>query len=187
MDLPCSRSSSWLHAGGKSPRSTSIHSRYRELRSCLPLSGLGSATAITIDFGAMFPFTAVPACNLPVYAWQRPLPADHARLGTRLARPPFPMVELNALASHNPPRSPRSGPRDRSPGRTALPDGAPGRMRVSLPAPHRRRRPPALRKIAPPQFAPAPSSRCPRALARERFVFAGRPKSRRVNPVERIS
>ena len=45
---------------------------------------MGSATPITIDFGAMFPFTVVAACNLPVYASQRPLPADHARLGTRL-------------------------------------------------------------------------------------------------------
>ena len=180
MDLPCSRSSPWLHAGGKSPGA------FRELRFCLPVSGLGSATPITIDFGAMFPFTAVPACNLPVYASQRPLPADHVRLGTRLARPPFPMVELNALARHNPPRSPRSGPRDRSPGRTALPDGTPGRMRVSqpLPAPHRRRRPPALRKIAPQQFAHLLIAR---PLARGSFVFAGRPKSRRVNPVERIS
>jgi len=32
----------------------------------------------------MFPFTDVPACNLPVYASQRPLPANHARLGSRL-------------------------------------------------------------------------------------------------------
>jgi len=36
--------------------------------------GIGSATPITIDFGAMFPFTVVPAYNLPVYASQRPLP-----------------------------------------------------------------------------------------------------------------
>lgn len=35
---------------------------------------MGSATPITIDFGAIFPFTAVPAYNLPVYASQRPLP-----------------------------------------------------------------------------------------------------------------
>jgi hypothetical protein len=33
-----------------------------------------SATPITIDFGAIFPFTDVPAYNLPVYASQRPLP-----------------------------------------------------------------------------------------------------------------
>ena len=38
------------------------------------LCGIGSATPITIDFGAMFPFTVVPAYNLPVYASQRPLP-----------------------------------------------------------------------------------------------------------------
>jgi len=34
----------------------------------------GSATPITFDFGAIFPFTSVPACNLPVYASQRPSP-----------------------------------------------------------------------------------------------------------------
>ena len=45
---------------------------------------MGAAAPITIDFGAMFPFTDVPAYNLPVYASQRPLPADHARLGARL-------------------------------------------------------------------------------------------------------
>ena len=39
-----------------------------------PLCGIGSATPITIDFGAIFPFTVVPAYNLPVYASQRPLP-----------------------------------------------------------------------------------------------------------------
>src|SRR6202023_103588 len=45
---------------------------------------IGSATPITFDFGAIFPFTGVPAYNLPVYASQRPLPRRHARLGTRL-------------------------------------------------------------------------------------------------------
>jgi len=36
--------------------------------------GIRSATSITIDFGAILPFTVVPACNLPVYASQWPLP-----------------------------------------------------------------------------------------------------------------
>src|SRR4029077_9463535 len=39
-----------------------------------PPSGTRSATPTTIDFGAIFPFTAVPAYNLPVYASQWPLP-----------------------------------------------------------------------------------------------------------------
>jgi hypothetical protein len=45
-------------------------------RAAIPPSPLRdrSATPITIDFGAMFPFTVVPAYNLPVYASQRPLP-----------------------------------------------------------------------------------------------------------------
>jgi hypothetical protein len=74
MDLPCSRRSLWLHAGGKNPGSTAGRSRWRGLQFRLPLRGTGSATPITIDFGAMFPFTVVPAYNLPVYASQRPLP-----------------------------------------------------------------------------------------------------------------
>jgi hypothetical protein len=41
---------------------------------CLPLYGIESATPTTIDFGAIFPFTDVPAYNLPVYASQRPSP-----------------------------------------------------------------------------------------------------------------
>ena len=53
------------------PRPTRV---WRGLDSAFPLSGIGSATPITIDFGAMFPFTDVPAYNLPVYASQRPLP-----------------------------------------------------------------------------------------------------------------
>ena len=35
---------------------------------------MGSATPTTIDFGAIFPFTCVPAYSFPVYASQRPLP-----------------------------------------------------------------------------------------------------------------
>ena len=75
MDLPCSRRSLWLHAGGTNPGSTAGHSQMlRDLRFRLPHCGTGSATPITIDFGAIFPFTDVPACNLPVYASQWPLP-----------------------------------------------------------------------------------------------------------------
>ena len=39
-----------------------------------PVSGIGSATPITIDFGAILPFTDVLAYNLPVYASQWPSP-----------------------------------------------------------------------------------------------------------------
>jgi len=39
-----------------------------------PVRGIGSATPITIDFGAILPFTDVPAYNLPVYASQWPSP-----------------------------------------------------------------------------------------------------------------
>ncbi len=56
----------------------------RILEFCLPHCGIRSAASTTIDFGAIFPFTFVPAYRLPVYASQRPLPVHHARLGTRL-------------------------------------------------------------------------------------------------------
>ena len=46
----------------------------RGLRFRLPLRETGSATPITFDFGATFPFTAIPAYNLPVSASQWPLP-----------------------------------------------------------------------------------------------------------------
>src|SRR3954464_13420496 len=74
MDLPCFRRSLLLHAGGKNPGSTADRSRWHGPQFCLPLRGTGSATPITIDFGAMFPFTGIPAYNLPVYASQRPSP-----------------------------------------------------------------------------------------------------------------
>src|SRR5215471_15603606 len=81
--LPCSHEVLWLHAGGTNPGSISGHSLYRIQRFCLPRRGIGSATSITIDFGAIFPFTDVPAYNLPVYASQCRT-SHHARLGTRL-------------------------------------------------------------------------------------------------------
>ena len=43
-------------------------------RCSLPRRGIGSATSITFDFGAIYPFTCVPACNLSVYASQWLLP-----------------------------------------------------------------------------------------------------------------
>jgi hypothetical protein len=74
MDLPCSRQTLWPHAGGKNPGSTLDHSQYRDPRFRLPLYGIGSATPTSIDFGAISPFTFVPAYDLLVYASQRPLP-----------------------------------------------------------------------------------------------------------------
>src|SRR5260370_10175048 len=73
-DLPCSHGILWLHASGTNLGSNSEHSPYRIPNFCLPHGGIRSATSITIDFGAIFPFTGVLACNLPVYASQSPLP-----------------------------------------------------------------------------------------------------------------
>jgi len=72
--LPCSHEILWLHAGGTNPGSISGHLPCRIQCFCLPRYGIGSATSTTIDFGAILPFTVVPACNLLVYASQWPLP-----------------------------------------------------------------------------------------------------------------
>jgi hypothetical protein len=81
--LPCSHEVLWSHAGGTNPGSISGHSLCRIQRFRLPHRGIGSATSITIDFGVIFPFTDVPAYDLPVYASQCRT-SHHARLGTRL-------------------------------------------------------------------------------------------------------
>src|SRR6267378_5620309 len=74
MDLPCSHEILWLHAGGTNPGSISGRLPCRIQSFCLPRNGIGSATSTTIDFGAILPFTDVPACILPVSASQWPLP-----------------------------------------------------------------------------------------------------------------
>ena len=63
--LPCSHEVLWSHAGGTNPGSISGHSLCRIQRFRLPHRGIGSATSITIDFGAIFSFTAVLACKPP--------------------------------------------------------------------------------------------------------------------------
>jgi hypothetical protein len=59
-------------------------------RCSLPRRGIGSATSITFDFGAIYPFTCVPACNLPVYAsqWLTPRKTRYAAAWLRLCRHP---------------------------------------------------------------------------------------------------
>ena len=81
--LPCSHGTLRLHASGTNPGSIPGHSPCRSLGFCLPHRAIESATSTTMDFGAIFPFTRVPACNLPVYASQC-CRSHHARLGTRL-------------------------------------------------------------------------------------------------------
>jgi hypothetical protein len=66
--LPCSHETLRLHASGTNPGSTPGHSPWRILEFGLPRWRIGSATSITIDFGAILSFTCVPAYNLPVYA-----------------------------------------------------------------------------------------------------------------------
>ena len=72
--LPCSRETLRLHASGTNPGSTPAYSPLRALGFCLPRWRIRSAAPIPIDFGAILPFTDVPACNLPVYASQWLLP-----------------------------------------------------------------------------------------------------------------
>ncbi len=58
----------------RTPEAPCCHSPSRGARCCLPPWEMGSAPPTTIDFGAIFPFTCVPAYSFPVYASQRPLP-----------------------------------------------------------------------------------------------------------------
>ncbi len=61
--------------------------RLRILDFCLPLRATGSATSTTFDFGAIFPFTFVPAYKSPCLRFAVTVTGHHARLGTRpLAR-----------------------------------------------------------------------------------------------------
>ena len=72
----------------RTPEAPCRRSPPRDARCCLPPWEMGSATPTTIDFGAIFPFTCVPAYSFPAYASQRAVTGRHARLGTRLlARP----------------------------------------------------------------------------------------------------
>jgi hypothetical protein len=82
--LPCSHGILWLHASGTNPGSNSVRSPFRILSFCLPHRGIRSATSTSIDFGAIFPFTAVLACNPPCLRFAVAVTGHHARLGTRL-------------------------------------------------------------------------------------------------------
>ena len=83
-DLPCSHEILWLHASGTNPGSNSAHLPYRMLSFCLPLRGIRSAASITIDFGAIFPFTVILACKPSGLRFAMAVTGHHARLGTRL-------------------------------------------------------------------------------------------------------
>ena len=74
MDLPCSRCSLWLHAGGTEPRE---HLRPLALsRPAIPPSPLSDRVGYSDHdrFRGYIPVHFIPAYNLPVYASQRPLP-----------------------------------------------------------------------------------------------------------------
>src|SRR6202171_1797175 len=105
MDLPCSRCFLWLHAGGTNPGSTSDRSRCRGLRFRLPRYGIGSATPITIDFGAIFPFTSFrPTTSLSTLRsgrYRTPRKTRFAAARYALPRPPSQATEFNALARRN--------------------------------------------------------------------------------------
>src|SRR5664280_2387419 len=75
MALPCSHEILWPHADGSSPGSIPLCSPcVAYWNSAFPFEGKGSATSITFNFEAKFPFTFVSAYCLPVYASQWPLP-----------------------------------------------------------------------------------------------------------------
>ena len=73
MDLPCSRCFLWLHAGGTNPGTPQAA---RMAHPAIPPSPLRDRVGYSdhVRFRGIFPFTVIPAYNLPVYASQRPLP-----------------------------------------------------------------------------------------------------------------
>ena len=72
----------------RTPEAPCCHSPSRGARCCLPPWEMGSAPPTTIDFGAIFPFTCVPAYSFPCLRFAAAVTERHARLGTRLlARP----------------------------------------------------------------------------------------------------
>ncbi len=72
----------------RTPEASRLTRRIAVPRCSLPRRGIGSATSITFDFGAIYPFTYVPACNLPVYAspWLTPRRTRYAAARLRLCR-----------------------------------------------------------------------------------------------------
>lgn len=99
--LPCFHGILRLHAGGTNPGSNSAHSPSRVLSFCLPRYGIRSATSITIDFGAILPFTDVPACNPPCLRFAMTVAGHHARLGTRLRARLYRGLHFRRLNSMN--------------------------------------------------------------------------------------
>ena len=74
MDLPCSRCSLWLHAGGTNPGSTACHSLCcAACNSAFPFERQGRLLR-SRSISGYFPVHFIPACNLPVYASRWPLP-----------------------------------------------------------------------------------------------------------------
>ena len=78
----------------------------RGLRFRLPLCGIGSATPITIDFGAIFPFTLFrPTTSLSTLRsgrYRTPRKTRFAAARWALPRPPSQATEFNALTRRNP-------------------------------------------------------------------------------------
>src|SRR5262245_41827885 len=171
MDLPCSRRSLWLHAGGTNPGSTASHAQIA--RPAIPPSPLRDSVGYSDHdrFRGYFPVHFIPAYNLPVYASQWPLPDPHARLGSRLLARLYRGRHLRRQSSTHLHGATRSDPCERN-SRTRLPpwvsDGealvAARRMRssacdtvgpVSVPGPSFT----GSHSPRPPPFAPPPPLR----------------------------
>ena len=83
-DLPCSHEILGCMPAVRTPEAPQGTCHCVPCDSALPPRATGSATSTTFDFGAIFPFTGVPAYSLPVYASQCPSPTTTQGLGTWL-------------------------------------------------------------------------------------------------------
>ena len=84
MDLPCSRCSPWLHAGGTNPGSTSGHSHsYAACNSAFPLERQGRLLR-SRSISGLFSRSLHSGLRPPCLRFAVAVTGHHARLGTRL-------------------------------------------------------------------------------------------------------
>ena len=113
MDLPCSRRSLWLHAGGTNPGSTASHSQCcATCDSAFPIAGQGRLLR-SRSISGLFSRSLHSGLQPPCLRFAAAVTGRHARLGSRLLarllpRPSSQTADFNALARRNPHRSQRA-------------------------------------------------------------------------------
>jgi hypothetical protein len=83
MDLPCSRRSLWLHAGGTNPGSTASHSQCATCDSAFPIAGQGRLLR-SRSISGLFSRSLYSGLQPPCLRFAVAVTGHHARLGSRL-------------------------------------------------------------------------------------------------------